>query len=371
VKRGVFVIVDMEASREAIPMESRSSLPDISQSSELSRRSSPGEPRRVAMVAFPAVQILDVTGPLEVLSSAGMAETSSGRGPGYAIEIVGPELGSLRASSGLSLGVDRTYADRPDSLDLLIVAGGLGSRTAVHDERLLEYIRAAAPRARRVCSVCTGAFILAAAGLLEGRRVTTHWAYAADLAEQYPSIDVDPDSIYVRDGEVWTSAGVTAGMDLALALVEEDSDRELALEISRWLVLFLKRPGGQSQFSAQLAGQMAERDSLRDLQTQVVDHPEADHSIESLASRVAMSPRHFARVFREEVGQSPARFVECVRVEAARRRLEESGRSVEEIADGVGFGTGETMRRAFLRQLGVGPAAYRERFSEPVVAAGA
>lgn len=321
------------------------------------------------MVVFPAVQILDVTGPLEVLSSAGLAETTSGRGPGYAIEIVGPELGMLRASSGLTIGVDRTYEDRPDELDLLIVAGGIGSPAAAKDERLLEYLSAAAPGAKRVCSVCTGAFLLAAAGLLEGRRATTHWAYAATLARQYPSIEVDPDSIYVRDGEVWTSAGVTAGMDLALALVEEDSDRELALEISRWLVLFLKRPGGQSQFSAQLAGQMADRDSLRDLQTWVVDHPEVDHSIEALASRVAMSPRHFARVFREEVGQSPARFVECIRVEAARRRLEESRRSLEEIADGVGFGTGETMRRAFLRQIGVGPSAYRERFSE--LAAGA
>jgi transcriptional regulator GlxA family with amidase domain len=316
------------------------------------------------MVAFPNVQLLDVVGPLEVLAAAGLAETSRGRGPGYAIEIVGPELGVVRASSGLSVGVDRVFDDRPDFVDTLIVAGGPGARAAGEDDRILEYLRAAAPKARRVCSVCTGAAVLAAAGLLDGRRVTTHWAFAEELATRHASLEVDADSIYVRDGKFWTSAGVTAGMDLALALVEDDVDRELALEVSRWMVFFLKRPGGQSQFSAQLAGQMADRDPVRDLQTWVVDHPEADHSIDALAARVAMSPRHFARVFREEVGQSPARFVECVRVEAARRGLEESRRSVEEIASFVGFGTGETMRRAFLRQIGVGPSAYRERFAE-------
>ena len=321
-------------------------------------------PRRVVMVVFPRIQLLDVVGPLEVLAAAGLAETSRSHGRGYAIEIVGPELGVVRASSGLSVGVDRTFDDRPDSIDTLIVAGGIGSRAASLDGEVLAYLRAVAPKARRVCSVCTGAGVLAAAGLLDGRRVTTHWAFAEELASRYPNLDVEPDSIYVRDGKFWTSAGVTAGMDLALALVEDDVDRELALEVSRWMVFFLKRPGGQSQFSAQLAGQMADRDPVRDLQAWVVDHPEADHSIESLASRVAMSPRHFARVFREEVGQSPARFVECVRVEAARRGLEESRRSLEEIASLVGFGTGETMRRAFLRQIGVGPSAYRERFAD-------
>jgi len=316
------------------------------------------------MVVFPEVQLLDVVGPLEVLAAAGLAETSRGRGPGYAIEIVGPESGVVRASSGLTVGVDRTFEDRPDSIDTLIVAGGVGSRAASNDDRILDYVRAVAPRARRVCSVCTGTAVLAAAGLLEGRRATTHWAFAERLAALYPNLEVDPDSIYVRDGKFWTSAGVTAGLDLALALVEDDVGRELALEVSRWMVFFLKRPGGQSQFSAQLAGQMANRDPVRDLQTWILDHPAADHSIEALAARVAMSPRHFARVFREEVGQSPARFVECVRVEAARRALEESRRSVEEVAEFVGFGTGETMRRAFLRQIGVGPSAYRERFSE-------
>lgn len=320
------------------------------------------------MVAFPNVQLLDVVGPLEVLAAGTRVETANGRGPGYAVEIVGPEPGVVRASSGLTIGVDRSFEDRPDSIDTLIVAGGDGSGEAAKDERVLDYVRAVAASARRVCSVCTGTAVLAAAGLLDGRRVTTHWAFAESLAARYPLLDVDPDSIYVRDGKYWTSAGVTAGMDLALALIEDDVDRELALEVSRWMVFFLKRPGGQSQFSAQLAGQLADRDPVRDLQTWVVDHPEADHSIEALAARVAMSPRHFARVFREEVGQSPGRYVECVRVEAARRGLEESRRSIDEIATGVGFGTGETMRRAFLRQIGVGPSAYRERFAEAGIA---
>ena len=356
---GVFVIVDETATRDVVRMEiSRAEIESKLESESASR------PRRVAMVAFPKVQLLDVVGPLEVLAAGGLAETSRGRGPGYEIEVVGPELGVVRASSGLAVGVDRSYDDRPDTIDTLIVAGGVGSRAASNDDRILDYVRAAAQKARRVCSVCTGAGVLAAAGLLEGRRVTTHWAFAETLASRYPDLEVDSDSIYVRDGKFWTSAGITAGMDLALALVEDDVDRELALEVSRWMVFFLKRPGGQSQFSAQLAGQMADRDPVRVLQTWVVDHPEADHSIEALAARVAMSPRHFARVFREEVGQSPARFVECVRVEAARRGLEDSRRSVEEIASCVGFGTGETMRRAFLRQIGVGPSAYRERFAE-------
>ena len=328
--------------------------------------------RRVAMVAFDQVQLLDVVGPLEVMAAASLAaafrdEMSSG----YETQIVGPELTQIRASSGLRIGVDRTYADRPDEIDTLIVAGGIGSRRAAHDERILDYIAHAAARARRVCSVCTGAVVLASAGLLDGRRATTHWAYAKELAEHFPKVRVDPDAIYCRDGRYWTSAGVTAGMDLALALVEDDLGRDLALTVSRQMVFFMKRPGGQSQFSAQLAGQLAERDPLRDLQAWIVDHPDEDLGVERLAARVAMSPRHFARVFRAEAGLSPGRFVEKVRVEAARRQLEESNASVDEISSRVGLGTSETMRRAFLRQIGVGPSAYRERFSSGEGAASA
>jgi transcriptional regulator GlxA family with amidase domain len=320
-------------------------------------------PRRVVMVTYPGIQLLDVVGPLEVLAGATEAAEQRGAGArGYLLSLFGPEPGTVRASSGLQVGIDRAYEDLPDEIDTLIVAGGIGVAEAVRDPRVRDCVRLAAARARRVCSVCTGAFLLAVEGLLDGRRATTHWSAVGELAERFPEIAVDPDSIYVRDGEFWTSAGVTAGMDLALALIEDDLDRSIALEVSRRMVFFLKRPGGQSQFSAQLAGQFADRDPLRDLQAWVVEHPGMAHTVPALAARVAMSPRHFSRVFSEQVGHSPARYVERVRVEAARRRLEESAGTVDEVAGEVGFGTSETMRRAFLRQIGVGPSAYRERF---------
>lgn len=320
--------------------------------------------RTVAMLVYPGIQLLDVVGPLEVFAAASEALAGRGDGlPGYRLEVLGSEPGSVRASSGLVLAVDRAYEDLPDPIDTLVVAGGHGTARAFLDPRVLACVRRASVRARRTCSVCTGAFVLAAAGLLDGRRATTHWASADRLARHFPDVDVDPDPIYVKDGDLWTSAGVTAGMDLALALVEEDHGRHLALEVSRRMVFFLKRPGGQSQFSAQLAGQMADRDPLRDLQSFVVEHPAEDHAVERLAARVAMSPRNFSRVFARQTGLSPGRFVERVRVEAARRRLEETQGPVEAVAGEVGFGTAETMRRAFLRQIGVGPAAYRERFT--------
>ena len=204
--------------------------------------------------------------------------------------------------------------------------------------------------------------MLAEAGLLDGRRATTHWAACARLAARYPKVTVDPDPIFVRDGRIWTSAGVTAGMDLALALVEEDHGRDVALGVARELVLFLKRPGGQSQFSAQLQAQLAEREPLRDLQAWMADHPTADLSVEALAKRVAMSPRHFARVFKHETGATPARAALAARVEAARRRLEDGDDGLEGVAAACGFGSAEVMRRAFLRTLRVGPAVYRRRF---------
>lgn len=318
------------------------------------------------MLAFPGVQLLDVVGPLEVFAAASEAvggETRPSDTRGYAITILGSEPGSLRASSGLSIGVDRAYEDLPTEIDTLIVAGGHGTARAFREPRILDAVRKGAARARRICSVCTGAFVLAAAGLLEGRRATTHWGSADGLARRFPEVEVDPDPIFVRDGPVWTSAGVTAGMDLALALVEDDLGRDLALAVSRRMVFFLKRPGGQSQFSAQLAAQVPAHDPLAELQAWIVERPAEDHSVERMAERVSMSPRHFSRVFTKEVGVSPGRFVERVRVEAARRRLEESSGSVDAIANDVGFGTAETMRRAFLRQIGVGPAAYRERFN--------
>ena len=227
---------------------------------------------------------------------------------------------------------------------------------------LMRWLRREGPRARRLTSVCTGAFLLAAAGLLDGRRATTHWGVWEQLRDAFPAVDVDPDPIFIRDGNVYTSAGVTAGMDLALALVEEDVGRATALAIARRLVMFLKRPGGQSQFSAGISVELARRDSLRDLQVWIVEHPDADLSVDALAKRVGMSPRNFARVFARELRMTPARFVERTRVDAARRRLEESVNGVESVANECGFRSAETMRRAFIRSVRVSPVQYRSRF---------
>lgn len=324
-------------------------------------------PRRVLMLAFPGAQSLDVTGPLEVFA---MATQALGRGErGYRIELAAARRGPLETSSGLRLMPDCALGEVRGALDTLLVAGGEGVREALRDRRVVSFVARMAPRARRVASVCSGAFLLAEAGLLAGRRATSHWASCALLARIYPEVQVEPDRIYVRDGTVYTSAGVTAGMDLALALVEEDYGRDLALAVARRLVIFLKRPGGQSQFSAQLAAQLAERPAVRELQLFIQEHPEAAHTVESLARRVGMSPRHFARVFTRELRVTPARYVEQVRVEAARRRLEEGDGGVEQVAASCGFGSSETMRRAFLRSLRVSPSEYRRRFRPALDAA--
>lgn len=320
-------------------------------------------PRRVAMVAFDGVQILDVTGPLEVFAMATRRLTElGGRDPGYAVEVIARRAGLLTASSGVRLLAERALGAVGGGVDTLLVAGGDGTAAAVDDTLLRAWLRRMAPRVRRLGAVCSGTFVLAEAGLLDGRRATTHWAVCDLLARRHPQVAVEADPIFVRDGEVWTSAGVTAGMDLALAMVEDDCGRDVALAVARRLVLFLRRPGGQAQFSAQLAVQSADREALRELLAWLADHPAGDCSVPSLARRVAMSPRNFARVFRAEVGVTPARHVERVRVEAARRRLEESDDGVDAIAAGCGFGTAESMRRAFLRTVRVGPAAYRARF---------
>ena len=327
------------------------------------------EPRRVAIVAFPDVQVLDVTGPHEVFARTARWLCEHGRrtDPAYTTELLATTPGTLAASSGLRLVVDRTLRDVRGSIDTLLVAGGTGTRAAMQDQALLRWLRRMAPRVRRLGSVCTGSFILAEAGLLDGRHATTHWRSCAVLAQRYPQIRVDADPIFVRDGNVYTSAGVTAGMDLALALVEEDHGREVALHVARELVLFLRRPGGQSQFSAQLATQTADREPLRELQAWIADHLGDDLSVPALAARVAMSARNFARVFTREVRITPARFVENARVEAARRRLEESTHGVDAVAAQCGFGTAESMRRAFLRRLRVPPSAYRHRFTSTAV----
>jgi transcriptional regulator GlxA family with amidase domain len=313
--------------------------------------------RRIVIVAFDGVQPLDVVGPAEVFSTAARL-----RPPGYEVEVVAPRAEPLRASS-VALAPHSSIASCRGPIDTLICAGGSGVRDAARDERLVRWVRSAAKRSRRIASVCTGAFLLAEAGLLDGKRATTHWSACAALARRYPQTKVEPDPIFVEDDGIYTSAGVTAGMDLALALVDEDLGRDVALETARWLVLFLRRPGGQSQFSAQLAAQAAEREPLQELQAWIPDHLDGDLSVPALAQRARMSERNFARAFRREVGMTPAAYVETARVERARIALESGPESVELIAWRTGFGTVETMRRAFRRRLGVSPGDYRNRFN--------
>jgi transcriptional regulator GlxA family with amidase domain len=320
-------------------------------------------PRQVAILAYPGVQSLDVTGPLEVFFGAQqLIEETGRRERGYEVQILSRDGAPLRTSSGLTMTPHARLRDAQLPIDTLLLPGGAGRADAVADSALVEWIAESSAAARRTASVCTGAFLLARAGLLDGRRATTHWAAAAELARAHPAVNVDPEPIFVRDGQIWTSAGVTAGMDLALALVEDDLDRGAALTIARHLVLFLRRPGNQSQFSATLAAQQPEREPLREVLRFLLENVADDHTVEAMAARAHMSPRHFARAFRAETGLTPARYVERVRLEAARRRLEDTAEPVAAIAATCGFGTAETMRRAFLRGLDVGPAEYRRRF---------
>jgi transcriptional regulator GlxA family with amidase domain len=304
----------------------------------------------VLIAGFDDVEPLDVAGPAQVFSHGGR----------YRVELVA-RGGSMRAESGFALGA-RDLAPVRSRVDTLIVAGGRGIPAAVADAELVAWIAATAARARRVTSVCTGAFLLAEAGLLRGRRATTHWARCDRLAAEYPDVEVDPEPIFVRDGDVWTSAGVTAGMDLALALVADDHGPAVALEVARWLVMYVQRPGGQAQFSAQLAVQAAERRPLRDLQGWIADHLADDLTVPALAERAGMSVRHFSRAFRAEVGVTPAAYVERVRLEAARRRLEEHAATVDQVARECGFGRAEVLHRAFRRRFATTPAQYRRHF---------
>ncbi|MFI0718168.1 GlxA family transcriptional regulator [Streptomyces sp. NPDC021224] len=310
----------------------------------------------VLVVLFDGVQSLDVTGPVEVFAAA--SSTASDPAP-YRVRTASLGGGPVRTSAGLRLLPDedlRTAAP-PGTL---LVPGGSGTHRP--DPEAVARVAALAPDAVRVVSVCTGAFLLAEAGLLEGRRATTHWAYCATLARRFPGTDVDPQPIFVRDGKYATSAGVTAGIDLALALVEEDLGRDAALAVARGLVVFLRRPGSQAQFSTQLAAQVAEREPLREVQRWITEHPEADLSVDALAARAALSPRQFARAFRAEVGVPPGRYVDRARLEAARRLLEDTDGGIAEVARAAGYGTPEAMRRAFLRTLALPPAEYRRRF---------
>jgi transcriptional regulator GlxA family with amidase domain len=317
--------------------------------------------REVVIVAFDGVQPLDVVGPHEVFVGTGQAVVARGRAGGYRVRVCSRDGGAVRAESGLALLTDPLPAGG-ERIDTLLLAGGRGANAAAADEALVSWVRAAAPRCRRVATVCSGAFVGAAAGLFDGRRVTTHWARAGELAAAFPALTVDPDPIYIRDGRRWSSAGVTAGIDLALALVQEDHGVEVAQLVARWLVMFLHRPGGQTQFASPVWVPRAERSTVRAVQTLVEAAPGGDHRIPVLAAAAAMSVRHFTRVFTAEVGESPSRFVERTRLEAARRELETSSDTLDVIAPRCGLGSAETLRRVFQRRLGVSPDAYRRRF---------
>lgn len=315
--------------------------------------------KRIVSVAFPEVQLLDVTGPSETFAIAERLQPGS-----YAFELVAPQRGEIVSSSGLKLLAERSLRDISGPIDTLIVAGGSGVRAAVADQALVDRIAVVARDARRVASVCTGAFLLAEAGLLDGRRACTHWSAANALARRHPQVHVDPQPIYVRDRNVYTSAGITAGIDLALTLVEEDLGHQLALEVARMLVLFVRRRGGQAQFSASLAGEAATSGPVRELQSWISDHLDEDLGVEALAERACMSPRNFARVFRQQTGVTPARYVQALRVERARSLLEGGDCTISQVARVTGFGTVESFRRSFVRELGVPPSSYRDGFAQ-------
>ena len=322
--------------------------------------SSPNAVRVIDVLAYPAVQLLDVAGPVQVFASANDIVAGAGGARPYLLRIVSQNGEGVTATAGVALAAV-PLTQLGEALDTLIVAGGEGAEAAAENPILVDWLRQRATQARRVASVCTGAFLLAAAGILDGRRAATHWKYCARLAQRFPAVRVEPDPIFVCDGPVWTSAGVTAGIDLALALVEEDLGRAVALAVARYLVVFLKRPGGQAQFSAALALQAAE-DKFGALHDWINGHLASDLSLSVLADQAGMSERSFSRHYAEATGQTPARAIERLRVEAARRLLSESRLPVKRVAQRCGFGSEETMRRGFLRLLAVTPQDYRSRF---------
>ncbi len=324
-------------------------------------RFTPSRPRRIEILAFEDVQILDVAGPLQVFASANDLARLARKPSPYELAVVAAQP-LVTSSAGLGLAA-RTLSRSGRSVDTLIVAGGFGVHSACANAVLIRWITTRAAAARRIASVCTGAFLLATAGLLDGRRAVTHWRRCAEFAQRFPAVHLDPDPIFVRDGKIWTSAGITAGIDLALALVEADLGQQAALAVARQLVVFLKRPGGQAQFSATLALQHGDARFER-LHAWIADNLRRDLSLAALADAASMSERSFVRHYRQATGTTPARAIARMRVEAARQVLER-GLPVKRVAAQCGFGSEETMRRSFLRLLGATPQAYRERFASP------
>ncbi|MEV0699152.1 helix-turn-helix domain-containing protein [Saccharopolyspora sp. NPDC050389] len=319
--------------------------------------------RRVVIAVFPDVDLLDVTGPAEVFA---LANRETGGRAGYQVRLAGPAPGAVTTFAGVRLLADLSFAEVDGVLDTLLVPGAVDLHpdgpVARIDRDVVAWLEKTAPLARRVASVCVGAHLLAAAGLLDGKTATTHWSTAAQLAADNPAVTVDPDPIFVRCGDVWTGAGISACMDLALALVAEDLGEEVAMAVARQLVMYLKRQGGQSQFSVPLSQPPVSRRDIDELRMFIADHLAGDLSAAALAERMCLSERHFARVFRQETGTTPAAYVEAARVEAARRLLESTDQPLDQVASACGLGSVETLHRALRKQIGTTPAAYRRRF---------
>ncbi len=320
------------------------------------------QPKKIVMLSVPPAQGIDLIGPLEAFGIASrMLEESTGR-RGYETELVtnADDL-ALPTSGGVRVLAHRHYHEVRGKVDTVLVCGGAGTR-GPRDPALLAWLRKLQKQARRLCSVCTGAFLLADAGLLNGKRATTHWRFVESFARKHPGVSWDPNPIFIQDGNVYTSAGITAGMDLALALIEEDYGNALALDVARHMVIFLRRPGSQAQFSVAMSAQAAERKSLQELQVWIAENLAKNLSVDVLAERAAMSARNFTRVFTRELGSTPAHYVEQVRIEAARTQLAATDDSVEQVASRCGFSSAELLRRCFLRHFKVAPSQYRKHF---------
>ncbi|MEV4835493.1 DJ-1/PfpI family protein [Nonomuraea sp. NPDC049486] len=313
--------------------------------------------RRIVLVVYEGFQLLDLAGPADVFAAADLVT----RG-GYQVEVTAPQVGPVAAQHGVEVAVRTPLREVGGPIDTLVVAGGMTTMTHARDPETLEEIVRLSRAARRTASVCSGAFLLAAAGLLDGRRATTHWLVADKLGAWYPGVTVEPDAIYIRDGHLWTSAGVSAGVDLALALVADDHGHELARRVACGLVVYLHRPGGQSQFSMPMSIPAPRDESLRELQAFIDANPAADLSVPALARRAGMSERHFSRVFTEQTGTSPGRYVERSRADTARRLLEITDHPLDRVARESGLGRPETLYRVFRRHLRVSPGDYRRRF---------
>lgn len=325
--------------------------------------------RKIGILAFQGVESLDITGPFEVFNFANLSLIRQGicQENVYSIKLLAEKPGPVTSLSGFQMIAEEKYGDPKAEFDTLLIPGG-DIEMVLSDTKLIAWIKAMSPKVRRLVSVCTGAFLLAEAGLLDGCKATTHWHFCQQLSKDYPGVQVKPDQIFIKEGHIYTSGGITSGIDLALALLEEDWGHELALFVARFLVVFLKRPGGQSQFSAYLTNEACRSSDIRNLQARIMMHTSEDLCVEALAAHMAMSPRNFARLFLTETGMTPAKFVEMARIDQARHFLETTDLDVESIAEKTGFNDSERMRRAFIRQLGVNPQNYRQRFSGATLA---